>query len=439
MVGFGKERQHPAIHFAFCQIHRSLGNGELSEKACIIAAEQHRNDPLAHYELAKTFMILGKAEKAIKELRESAQLDQKNSKYPFESGMIFNYLNQNDRAKESFKKALSLDKNNIDAAYQLAFIYATRKDKDQALNYINQILDKYRDKPQTKPTQLLKEYIFKNATEKLSAKVLAGNYHLDRSQSLYKSKQFGLSIIEAETAARLNPSDLRTQEILVGIHSIFLRLDKAEKSVKNFIKLSGKDEKLKSRGFQEWGDIEILRGRIEEARAHYEKAKSLGDINGIAKVSLNEIPEKNGPAEQQPLNPNFLFIDPIRALNSKGEIFAHFGMYQRAMGIYSMILRMEPTNLTALLNTATANYKIEKYSRSISILERLFVIHPDHENIIAHRLLLARSYVMKGELDEGIKNLSVILKLNPGIKKVILADPVFDKLGSLKAFRALLK
>ena len=437
--GFKKERQHPGLHFAFCQIHRKLGNGLTSEKACIIAAEQHRNDPLAHYEFALTLMARGKAKEANKELAESVRLDPKNSKYIYEQGMVLNYLNQNDEAEISFKQAFSLDKGNVDAAYQLAYLYAIRKNKEQAEVYINHILDNHRNQPKANSAKLLREYIYKNATNKLPFKVVPGKYHLSRSQSLYRSKQFGLSIIEVETAARLSPNDLKVQEILVGIHSMFLRLDLTEKSVGQFIELAKDDEKLKSRGYQEWGDIEVLRGHMNKARELYEKAKKLGDPNGIAKTSLDEFPEKTESTERQPLDPNILFINPTKALNRKGEIFAHFGMYQRAMGIYSMVLRMDPTNLTALLNTATANYRKEKYNRAISILERLFVIHPNHEHIIAHRLLLARSYVMNGDLGDGIKNLKIVLKLNPGIKKVIASDPALEKLRGLESFRTLIQ
>ena len=439
LIGFKKERQHPGLHFAFCQIHRKLGNGLTSEKACIIAAEQHRNDPLAHYEFALTLMARGKAKEANKELAESVRLDPKNSKYIYEQGMVFNYLNQNDEAEISFKQAFSLDKGNVDAAYQLAYLYAIRKNKEQAEVYINHILDNHRNQPKANSAKLLREYINKNTTAKLPLKVVPGKYHLSRSQSLYRSKQFGLSIIEVETAARLSPNDLKVQEILVGIHSMFLRLDMTEKSVGQFIEFAKDDEKLKSRGYQEGGDIEVLRGHMNKARDLYEKAKKLGDPNGIAKVSLDEFPEKIESNERQPLDPNVLFINPTKALNRKGEIFAHFGMYQRAMGIYSMVLRMDPTNLTALLNTATANYRKEKYNRAISILERLFVIHPNHEHIIAHRLLLARSYGMNGALGDGIKNLKIVLKLNPGIKKVIASDPALEKLRGLESFRTLIQ
>lgn len=439
LTGFKKERQHPALHFAFCQIHRKLGNGLISEKACIIAAQQHHQDPLAHYEFSVTLMAQGNAKEANKELAESARLDPENSTYPYERGMVFNYLNQNDEAEKSFKQAFSLDKNNVEAAYQLAYLYATRKDKAQAETYINHILDNHLDHPQAESARLLKEYIYKDATDKLPLKVVPGQYHLSRSKSLYQSKQFGLSLIEAETAARLSPNDLNVQEILVGLHSMFLRLDMAENSVKTFIEYAKDDDKFKSRGYQELADIEVLRGHLEKAKELYEKAKNLGDPNGIAKATLDEFPAKFETMKQQPLDPNALFINPAKALNRKGEIFAHFGMYNRAMGIYSMVLRMEPTNLTALLNIATANYKKEKYNQAISILERLFVIHPNHEHIIAHRLLLARSYVMKGDLADGVKNLEIAIKLNPGIKKVILEDPTFEKLRALESFRTLVQ
>ena len=44
LMGFNMERQHPALHFAFCQIHRKLGNAKLSDRACIIAAQQHNKN-----------------------------------------------------------------------------------------------------------------------------------------------------------------------------------------------------------------------------------------------------------------------------------------------------------------------------------------------------------------------------------------------------------
>lgn len=438
LMGFRIERQHPALHFAFCQIHRKLGNAKLSERACIIATEQHHKNALAHYEYALTSMAMGNANESLKELNQAEILDPKNSIYPFEKGMIFNYLNNNAEAEKEFKKALALDSANIEATYQLAYLYATQGKKELSETHINKILDRGREHPKVQSAKLLRDYLYKNATEKLPQKINAPQYHLSRSKSLYQSKEYGLALIEIETAARLSPGNLKTQEILVGMYSLFLRLDDAEKEVSRFIDSAKDNNLLRSRGYQEGGDIAILRGKLDKAKELYEEAKKLGDPQGIAKVTLEEFPEAGVSTDQLPLNPNELFIDPTISLNRKGEIFAHFGMYQRALGIYSMALRMDPTNLTALLNTATANYKNEKFNRAISILERLLVIYPNHEHLLAHRLLLARSYVMNGDLGDGLKNVDMAIKMNPSAKQMIASDPAFEKLRGLEAFQKLM-
>mgnify|MGYP001158686322 FL=1 len=438
LVGFRMERQHPALHFAFCQIHRALGNAKTSDRACIISAQQHHKNPLAHYEYAQTSIAMGNTEIALKELSQAANLDPKNSTYLYEQGMIFIYLNKNTEAESAFKKALSLDEKNIEATYQLAYLYTTQDNKELANTYINKILDMRVQHPKRESAKLLRNYVNTNATQKLPKKVVPSQYHLSRSKSLYQDKKFGLALIEIETAAKLNPENLKTQEILVGMYSLFLRLDRAEKAVSQFIETAKDDNQLKSRGYQGWGDIAVLRGRLEEAKGYYEKARELGDPQGIAKLTLSEIPNASPPNNELPLNPNALFINPVNSLNRKGEVFAHFGMYQRALGIYSMVLRMEPSNLTTLLNMATVNFKREKYNRAISILERILVIHPNHGNMLAHRLLLARSYVMKGDLGSGMKNVDMAIKLDSKSKQMIISDPVFKKLQGLEGFQNLM-
>jgi len=438
LIGFKMERKHPALHFGFCQIHRKLGNAKTSDRACIIAAQQHNKNALVHYEYAKTAKAMGDTRVALKELVEAETLDPKNSTYSYQKGMIFIYLNNNGDAENEFKKALSIDETNIDAAYQLAYLYATQNKKELSNIYTNKILEMRLNHPKVESAKLLRSLVNKNSTKKLPTRIEPSQYHFGLSKSYYQKKEYGLSLIEIETAAKLNTEDEKIQEVLLGMYSLFLRLDKAETAVSHLI-LSAKDnDHIKSRGYQEWGDISILRGKLETAKEKYKKAKQLGDPKGIAKTTLDEFPDTNTTIKKIPLNPNELFIDPTNALNRKGEIFAHFGIYQRALGIYSLILRMEPNNLTALLNMAMVNYKIEKYNRSISILERLLVIHPNHKNILAHRLLLARSYVMKGDLGEGMKNLEIVIKLNPNSKKIITTDPAFDKLKGLEGFQSII-
>jgi tetratricopeptide (TPR) repeat protein len=438
LIAFKMERQHPALHFAFCQIHRKLGNAKTSDRACIIAAQQHHKNALAHYEYAQTLMAMGNSMEALKELTQAESLDQKNSSYPYEKGMIYIYQNNNDEAEKSFKKALSINDKSIEAAYQLAYLYATQDKSELSKTYVNKVLEMGLQHPKVESAKLLRDYIFKNQIGKLPKKIDQQKYHLSLSKSLYKNKEYGMALIEIETAAKLTPNDLKTQEILVGMYSLFLRLDKAEKALLRLIESGNDKGPLKSRSYQEWGDIAVLRGKMKVAKERYEKAKELGDPQGIAKATLKEFPDLSIPVNKQPLNPNELFINPANSLNRKGEIFARFGMHQRALGIFSLVLRMEPSNLTALLNVATGNYQNKKYNRAISILERLLVIHPNHENILAHRLLLARAYVMKGDLGDGLRNVDFALKLNPNAKQLIASDPVFERLRGLEGFQNLM-
>ncbi len=66
------------------------------------------------------------------------------------------------------------------------------------------------------------------------------------------------------------------------------------------------------------------------------------------------------------------------------------------------------------------------------------MIYPNHEHLLAHRLLLARSYVMNGDLGDGLKNVDMAIKMNPSAKQMIASDPAFEKLRGLEAFQKLM-
>ena len=147
------------------------------------------------------------------------------------------------------------------------------------------------------------------------------------------------------------------------------------------ISIAGETDIITAKGYQELGDIEVLRGNLSEARTYYEKVLKLSDPNGIARQTLDELPEKVEP-NTTPLQRTEVFIDPNIALNRKGELFAQYKMYKRAIAIYSLASRIRPNHLPTMLNTATAYYNSENYGKAISILERLLLSHPHHENIL---------------------------------------------------------
>lgn len=436
LTGQALESRHPAIHFGFCQIYRNLGEVDPAERGCFIAIELHHESPEVYYESALTQAAKGDMERAAQDLKAAIRLDPSNGGYQRELGMALNYLNLIDDADKAFREALRLDPGDLDSAYQLAYLNAARKNGDEAKKFIMHILESRREHPKRKPAEILLDYIDKQQFDKLPLNIDPHQYHMGRSQALYREGRYGLSLIEIETAQRLKPDDMKTLEILVGMTSLLSRLEASERAVQKYIALSKENRQALAKGYQELGDIRLLQGRLEESKSFYEQARDQGDPAGLAKISLDEFPGP-GHAPAPALNP--LFVDPAEAMNQKGEVFAHYGMYQRAIAIYSMAIRINPDHLGSLLNTATAQYKSGNYSRAISILERLLVTHPAHENILAHRLLLAQSYVKNGDLADGLKNLEIVVRMNPKMVDFIKSDPAFESLRPLDAYQNLVR
>ncbi len=360
------ETRHPAIPFAFCQIYRNFGVADLSERACRITVDQHRNTPETHHELAQTLAALGNMVSANKELALAADLDPKNPRYHYERGMNFNYLNRFEEAEKSFLQALAIDETDLGSLYQLAYLYAASKKPDKAKPYIMKALETKKEHPDVHSAKLLLDYIHNDALDKLPLKKVPHEYHVDKSKFLYQSGKPGLALIEIQTAARLKPEDLPINEILIGLSSILMRLDITEKTVNHVLKLENANNTAKAKGYQELGDIQVVRGNLPEARKYYNKALSLGDPNDIAKITLDEFPGKT--VTPAPLNTNNLFFDPAEALNRKGEIFAHYKMYERAIALYSVVVRIAPNHLLSQLNSATAYYHRGDHSRAITIM-----------------------------------------------------------------------
>lgn len=434
--GYKIESRHPAIQFSYCQIYRNLGDAETSLRACKIAIHQHQNIAESHYEYAQTLQAMGKMEEANEELEIASKLKPKDPLYPFEQGKNYFYLNQLKKAEESFKKALSRDQNHFDSAYQLAYLFAARKEKDNAKVYLKRIIDSGKEHPKVKWAEDLMTLISANQLDKIPTSVVPFQYHLNHGRSLYQSGKFGLSLIETQTAARLNPEDKNILVTLVRLSSILLRLDLIETSVKALITLAGEDRALKASGNQELGDMNVMRGNLSEAKKYYEKANVLGDPYNIAKITLAELPKDLSAVGMARL-PDEYFVDPIKALHQKGEIFDYYGMYDRAIAIYSEVLKMDPNHLMSKLNAAAAYYKKKEYGKTVALLERILLSQPNHEFIVEHHVLLAKAYLKSGDADAAIKNLEQIKQLNPVAIKEILSDSAFEELKRHKNYNKL--
>ena len=221
---------------------------------------------------------------------------------------------------------------------------------------------------------------------------------------------------------------------MVAIASLLLRLDLTEKSVKELTSAHPDDKVLQAKGLQELGDMRVMRGQLDQARDFYKKSEAMGDPDGLAKTSLAELPPQT-PDTRSALDSTEPFFDPTNALNRKGEVFANYGMYQRALALYSLALRTQPGNLMSKLNMAVAYSKMGKPHKAVTILERALISHPDHEHILSHRVLLAKAYAQTGNQEKALENLKIIQKTKPSILRVLRADPAFKDLKENEIFR----
>jgi len=431
--GYQIEARHPAAQFSYCQIYRNLGAIEHSLRACKIAVQQHPASKEARYEHAQTLQSAGDMKEANRELAAASKLDPEDPLFLHGQGKNYLYLDQLDDAENAFKKSLGLDPGYIDSAYQLAFLYAAKKDTVKSRAYLDRIIGPGKKHPTVESAKSLLILIEDGELEKISARIIPWKYHIGHSQALYGTKNYGPSIIEAQTAARLKPDDIKIQITLVELSSLFLRLSMVETEIKKLLVLAKGDRALQAKSYQELGDTNILRGNLAQAKKYYEKAIVMGDPFSIAKISLAELPA-DASAFCAPVIIDGYFIDPIKAWQKKGEVFDHFGMYNRALAIYSTVLKMDPNNLMTKLNAAATYYKKTDYGKTIALLERILISQPDHEFALEHHILLAKAYVKKEEADEAVKNLEKAVKLNPGAIKAILSDPAFASLKQHKSF-----
>ncbi len=426
-------QNHSALHYAYCVFYRNFGKAKLALQSCKNSIQNHKSSAQAHYEYAITLAANGEMKKANKELTLAANLDPDNSEFFYERGMNFLYLNDLGSAEKAFKKALKLNQEDQESAYQLGYLYAVENKLDLAKLTLDNIWQNYRNHPKAEAARSLIELIEQDRLNQIPKKIIPSQYHLGRSKSFYKNGKYGLSLFEIQTAANLKKDDPIIREILIGMSSLFLRLELSENSVKNLINNSKNNRDLQAKGYQELGDISIMRGNLKKAKEYYELSKSLGDPDQLAQLSLEEIPTK--PRVGKPIqDPEELFFHPVAALNQKGKVFANYGMFKRALAIYSAVLQIDPSNLDSKLNTSHVYYQTKQYTRAISLLERTLISHPEQDNLIPLHILLAKCYSKKEDKKGTLKYLSIIKRINPEILKTLSKDPTFSLLKNHKVF-----
>ena len=131
-----------------------------------------------------------------------------------------------------------------------------------------------------------------------------------------------------------------------------------------------------------------------------------------------------------------LEIDPkhITALLKKGNILGKLGRFDHAILCYDKVLVQEE-NLLAFLNKGLAHHYIGQYKIAIECFDKVLDAKPKNTTALYNK---ASSLAKSGKIQEGIKMLSVVVKLDSSFKNKAKSDIDFQEIRKLNEFKEII-
>ena len=131
-----------------------------------------------------------------------------------------------------------------------------------------------------------------------------------------------------------------------------------------------------------------------------------------------------------------LEIDPkhITALLKKGNILGKLGRFNHAIFCYDKVLIQEE-NLLALLNKGLAHHFIGQYKIAIDCFDKVLDAKPKNTTALYNK---ASSLTKSGKIQDGIKILSEVIKLDSSFKNKAKSDIDFQEIRKLNEFKEII-
>ena len=124
----------------------------------------------------------------------------------------------------------------------------------------------------------------------------------------------------------------------------------------------------------------------------------------------------------------------ISALLKKGNILGKLGRFDHAILCYDKILLQEE-NLLALLNKGLAHHYIGQYKIAIECFNKVLEKKPKNPTTLYNK---ASSLIKSGEIQDGIKILSDVIKLDSSFKNKAKSDVDFQEIRKLNEFKEII-
>lgn len=131
-----------------------------------------------------------------------------------------------------------------------------------------------------------------------------------------------------------------------------------------------------------------------------------------------------------------LEYDPhyVEALLKKGHILGKLGRYDHAIIYYDKVLFQEE-NLLALLNKGLAHHYIGQYNIAIQCFNKVLDVKPKNTTALYNK---ASSFIKSGKIQDGIKILSDVVKLDFSYKAKAKFDIDFEEIRKLNEFKEII-
>ena len=124
----------------------------------------------------------------------------------------------------------------------------------------------------------------------------------------------------------------------------------------------------------------------------------------------------------------------VQALLKKGNILGKLGRYDHAIICYDEILIQEE-NLLAFLNKGLGHHFIGQYKIAIGCFDKVLDVKPKNTTALYNK---ASSLTKSGKIQDGIKTLSTVVKLDPLFKNKAKSDMDFQEIRKLNEFKEII-
>ena len=124
----------------------------------------------------------------------------------------------------------------------------------------------------------------------------------------------------------------------------------------------------------------------------------------------------------------------IIALSKKGNILGKLRRYDHAIICYDKVLIQEE-NLLAWLNKGLAHHFIGQYKIAVDCFDKVLEVKPNNTTALYNK---ASSLTKSGKIQDGLKILSDVIKLDSSFKNKAKSDIDFKEIRKLNEFKEII-